>query len=156
VLLDEPTDGLDPVQRDQMLELIRRCGTEFGIDVLLSSHLLEEVERVCDGVVILRDGVVAANGSINELRGIGHGVTIDVDGDPQRLVDQLRRRDVPCRVDAVHVLVDGEDDRTLDAIRDTLADLGLPLRGLRPRRRSLEDVFLGRGDDQDMVEVGVV
>ena len=46
VLLDEPTDGLDPVQRDQMLELIRRCGTEFGIDVLLSSHLLEEVERV--------------------------------------------------------------------------------------------------------------
>ena len=156
VLLDEPTDGLDPVQRDQMLELIRRCGTEFGIDVLLSSHLLEEVERVCDGVVILRDGVVAANGSIDELRGIGHGVTIEVDGDPQRLVDELRRRDVPCRVDAMHVLVDGEDDRTLDTIRDTLADLGLPLRGLRPRRRSLEDVFLGRGEDQDMVEVGVV
>jgi ABC-2 type transport system ATP-binding protein len=156
VLLDEPTDGLDPVQRDQMLELIRRCGTEFGIDVLLSSHLLEEVERVCDGVVILRDGVVAANGSIDELRGIGHGVTIEVDGDPQRLVDELRRRDVPCRVDAMHVLVDGEDDRTLDTIRDTLADLGLPLRALRPRRRSLEDVFLGRGEDHDMVEVGVV
>ena len=71
VLLDEPTDGLDPVQRDEMLELIRRIGTEFGIDVLLSSHLLEEVERVCDAVVILRDGVVAASGSINVLRGRG-------------------------------------------------------------------------------------
>ena len=154
VLLDEPTDGLDPVQRDQMLELIRRCGTEFGIDVLLSSHLLEEVERVCDSVVILRDGVVAANGSINELRGIGHGVTVDIDGDPRAFADELARRDVPCRLDALHVLVDGEDDRTLDTVRDTLADLGLSLRSLTPRRRSLEDVFLGRGEEHD-VEVGV-
>jgi ABC-2 type transport system ATP-binding protein len=154
VLLDEPTDGLDPVQRDQMLELIRRCGTEFGIDVLLSSHLLEEVERVCDSVVILRDGVVAANGSINELRGIGHGVVIDVDGEPQALVDELTRRDVPCRLDVTRVLVASDDDGTLDAIRDALADLGLPLRSLTPRRRSLEDVFLGRGEEHD-VEVGV-
>ncbi|MCB1258808.1 MAG: ABC transporter ATP-binding protein, partial [Acidimicrobiales bacterium] len=46
VLLDEPTDGLDPVQRDDMLALIRRVGTEFGIDVVISSHLLEEVERI--------------------------------------------------------------------------------------------------------------
>jgi len=150
VLLDEPTDGLDPVQRDQMLELIRRCGTEFGIDVLLSSHLLEEVERVCDSVVILRDGVVAANGSIDALRGIGHGLTVDVDGDPRVLVDELARRDVPCRLDAAHVVFDSEDDRTLDAIRDVLADLGLPLRALTPRRRSLEDVFLGRGEEHDV------
>ncbi len=156
VLLDEPTDGLDPVQRDQMLELIRRCGTEFGIDVLLSSHLLEEVQRVCDAVVILRDGVVAADGSINELRGIGHGLTIDVDGDPQRLVDELARRGVASRLDATRVLVETEDDSTLDTIRDAVADLDLPLRALRPRRRSLEDVFLGRGDEQDdAVEVGV-
>ena len=146
VLLDEPTDGLDPVQRDQMLELIRRCGTEFGIDVLLSSHLLEEVERVCDSVVILRDGVVAANGSINELRGIGHGVTVDIDGDPQRLVDELARRGVPCRVDATHVLVDGEDDRTLDidprharrsrpAARAALTTAAAIARGRVPRPR---------------------
>ncbi len=156
VLLDEPTDGLDPVQRDQMLELIRRCGTEFGIDVLLSSHLLEEVQRVCDAVVILRDGVVAADGSINELRGIGHGLTIDVDGDPQRLVDELARRGVASRLDATRVLVETEDDRTLDTIRDAVADLDLPLRALRPRRRSLEDVFLGRGDEHDdVVEVSV-
>ena len=56
LLLDEPTDGLDPVQRDDMLALIRRVGSEFGIDILLSSHLLEEVERVCDSVVILANG----------------------------------------------------------------------------------------------------
>ena len=74
VLLDEPTDGLDPVQRDDMLALIRRIGTEFGIDVLLSSHLLEEVERVCDAAVILADGVVVAAGRIDELTGGDRGL----------------------------------------------------------------------------------
>src|SRR5438270_431682 len=63
LLLDEPTNGLDPVQRESMLDLIRRIGREFGIDVVLSSHLLEEVERVCDGVVILSGGRAVAGPS---------------------------------------------------------------------------------------------
>ena len=79
---------------------------------------------------------------------------IDVDGGPQALIDELARRDVPCRLDVTRVLVDRDDDATLDAIRDALADVGLPLRSLTPRRRSLEDVFLGRGEEHD-VEVGV-
>src|SRR4051795_9605615 len=62
VLLDEPTDGLDPVQRDDMLALIRRIGTEFGINVVLSSHLLEEVERVCDFAVIVGTRRIGATG----------------------------------------------------------------------------------------------
>jgi ABC-2 type transport system ATP-binding protein len=144
VLLDEPTDGLDPVQRDQMLELIRRCGSEFGIDVLLSSHLLEEVERVCDAVVILGDGVVVANGSIEELRGSGAGMLVEVDADTApRLADALIMRGLPATVDGARVLVDTSDDRTLDLIRDTLADCDVALRRLQPRRLSLEDVFLG-------------
>ena len=53
VLLDEPTDGLDPVQRTEMLDLIRRVGTEFGMHIVISSHHLEEVERICDAVVIV-------------------------------------------------------------------------------------------------------
>ena len=61
---------------------------------------------------------------------------------------------MPCRLDVTRVLVAIADDRTLDSIRDALADLELPLRSLVPRRRSLEDVFLGRGEDHD-VEVGV-
>src|SRR5215213_144108 len=69
LLLDEPTDGLDPVQRDEMLGLIRRVGTEYGIDVVLSSHLLEEVERICDAAVILGNGRVVAAGSLDVLRG---------------------------------------------------------------------------------------
>jgi ABC-2 type transport system ATP-binding protein len=143
VLLDEPTDGLDPVQRDQMLELIRRCGTEFGIDVLLSSHLLEEVERVCDAVVILGDGQVVANGSIDELRGGGTGMLVEIDGDPQAFAAELLRRGLHAEVDGSKVLVDSSDDDTLDLIRDALVDCQFGLRRLQPRRLSLEDVFLG-------------
>ena len=56
VLLDEPTNGLDPAGRDDMLELIRRIGTEFGISVVVTSHLLGELERVCDGIVVIDGG----------------------------------------------------------------------------------------------------
>ena len=56
LVLDEPTNGLDPVQRDDLLALVARLGSELGMNVLLSSHLLAEVEQVCDAVVILSDG----------------------------------------------------------------------------------------------------
>lgn len=153
ILLDEPTDGLDPVQRDDMLDLIRRVGTDFGISVLLSSHLLEEVERVCDNVVILRDGVVAASGTITSLRGKSRGVVVELDGSATD-------------VDAVLAAVGGhglqispnlprfevipsdestlEHDQILDIVRDAVA--ANPLVGVRrlsPRTTTLEDVFLG-------------
>ena len=56
LLLDEPTNGLDPAGRDEMLELVHRTGTEFGIAVILASHLLGEIERVCDFLVALDAG----------------------------------------------------------------------------------------------------
>ena len=102
-LLDEPTDGLDPVQRDDMLTLIRRVGTEFGIDIVLSSHLLEEVERVCDSAVILSGGRVVAywddrRADRRRPRGL-----VEVDGDMRMpsstLLRTARRR--PCSVTAV-------------------------------------------------------
>ena len=79
VLLDEPTDGLDPVQRDDMLELIRKVGTDFGIHIMLSSHLLEEVERIADNVVILAGGTVRAAGPLSSLRTGTGGVTAVLD-----------------------------------------------------------------------------
>ena len=69
VFLDEPTDGLDPVQRDEMLLLIRQINDDYGIDVVLSSHLLEEVERICDHVVALDAGRLVAQGSLADLVG---------------------------------------------------------------------------------------
>ena len=69
VVLDEPTNGLDPQGRDEMLELVRRLSRDLGIRVLFSSHVLEDVERTCDAVVVLRDGRVAAQGRICDLLG---------------------------------------------------------------------------------------
>ena len=78
VLLDEPTDGLDPVQRDEMLALIRQISAEYGIDVLLSSHLLEEVERICDNIVALDAGRLVAQGPLASLVGDTTTVTAEL------------------------------------------------------------------------------
>ncbi len=60
VLLDEPTSGLDPAGREEMLAIVRRLSTELGIRVVASSHVLDDIERTCDEVVVLRSGTLAA------------------------------------------------------------------------------------------------
>lgn len=141
LLLDEPTDGLDPVQRDDMLALIRRVGSEFGIDILLSSHLLEEVERVCDSVVILANGTVGHSGTLHDLGSAASGFKVELDTDPEPLAAALVARGAAAAVDGHSLIVSGVDSAS-DLIRDLVADLGLGLRRLEPRRTTLEDVFI--------------
>jgi ABC-2 type transport system ATP-binding protein len=141
LLLDEPTDGLDPVQRDDMLALIRRVGREFGIDILLSSHLLEEVERVCDSVVILANGVVGHSGTLQNLGSAASGLKVELDSDPEPLAAALVARGAAAAVDGHSLIVSGVDSPS-DLVRDLVADLGLGLRRLEPRRTTLEDVFI--------------
>ena len=141
LLLDEPTDGLDPVQRDDMLALIRRVGSEFGIDILLSSHLLEEVERVCDSVVILANGVVGQSGTLSDLESAATGLRVELDTDPQPLAAALTARGAEATIEG-HILTVTGDDAVVDLVRDLVADLGLGLRRLVPSRTTLEDVFI--------------
>jgi ABC-2 type transport system ATP-binding protein len=147
VLLDEPTDGLDPVQRDDMLALIRRVGTEFGIDIVLSSHVLEEVERVCDAAVILSEGRVVAAGTIGELTGIGRGVLVEVDGDAAALANVLRERGADVELDGARLVVnlDAEPGLLYDVVRDAVVVSGVGLRRLTDRTIRLQDVFLEVG-----------
>src|SRR3954454_18953222 len=143
VLLDEPTDGLDPVQRDEMLTLIRRVGTEFGIDVLLSSHLLDEVERVCDAAVIMAGGRVAAAGPLDDLRaGVG-GWVVEVEAGADRLAAVLVAAGAAVTADGPRLVVEGV--ASADVVRDAVAGLGLVRVRLHRRRLSLEDVFLDAG-----------
>jgi ABC-2 type transport system ATP-binding protein len=151
VLLDEPTDGLDPVQRDSMLELIHRIGHEFGITVLLSSHLLEEVERICDDAVILSGGVVAAAGSLDALRGSGEGVALELDGDPAAIeaaLTTIHGTGAHIRVEQRGYVITG-DERLWQIVRDSVADAGASIRRLGRRTVSLEEVFLGVGAAAD-------
>ncbi len=149
VLLDEPTDGLDPVQRDDMLALIRRIGTEFGIHVVVSSHLLEEVERICDAAVILREGQVVASGSMHELTGKGRGVLLEVDERADEVVGRLILMGLEATLDGSRIIIVNPPDLPLgtahDAARDAVAEAGVGIRRLSDRTVSLEDVFLEVG-----------
>ena len=154
VLLDEPTDGLDPVQRDAMLELIHRIGHEFGITVLLSSHLLEEVERICDSAVILSGGVVAASGSLDALRGEGAGVAVEFDGDQQQVDATLTivyETGAQIRPEGRGWVITG-DEHLFRTVRDAIASTGIGVRRLGRRTVSLEEVFLGVGAGADPLQ----
>ncbi len=142
VLLDEPTDGLDPVQRTEMLDLIRRIGSEFGMHIVVSSHHLEEVERICDAVVIVEGGEVVHAGTLADLRRGPDGLVVEVDERADELAALLTDRGLDVTVrDGVLLLAGAAGDH--DAVRDAVADLGVGLRKLAPRGRTLEDVYLG-------------
>jgi len=144
VLLDEPTDGLDPVQRTEMLDLIRRIGSEFGMHIVVSSHHLEEVERICDAVVIVEGGVVVHAGTLADLRRGPEGLLVEVDERADELAALLSGRGFDVTVGGdVLLLAGGEGEH--DAVRDAVAELGVGLRRLAPRGRTLEDVYLGTG-----------
>lgn len=152
VLLDEPTDGLDPVQRDDMLALIQRVGSEYGISIVLSSHLLEEVERICDHVVIIAGGVVIESGNIGEMRGDRTGVLVELDGGHDLVADQLRAAGLAVEIDGRKLLVDAPPQADVDPywihdrVRDVVVGAGVGLRRLTDQTVSLEDVFLESND----------
>jgi ABC-2 type transport system ATP-binding protein len=150
VFLDEPTDGLDPTQRETMLDLIRRVGSEFGISVLLSSHLLDEVERTCDRIVMLDGGKVVLEGPIAELRGGTRGVRVELDRPADALAAAATARGFPATVDGPRVAIalpDGVADPTalLVLVRDEVAASGAGIRRLEQEVRTLEDLFLEIG-----------
>jgi ABC-2 type transport system ATP-binding protein len=141
LLLDEPTNGLDPAGRDEMLALVRRTGTEFGIAVIVASHLLGEIERVSDYLVAIDAGHLlhaAPLGTFTERTGY---LAVEVEEGEERLAAALAAGGLTPAVDGRTVVVPIEDERPYDIVRDALADLGLPLVRLEQRRKGLEDLF---------------
>jgi ABC-2 type transport system ATP-binding protein len=144
VLLDEPTDGLDPMQRKEMLALIRRIGTEFGVHIVVSSHHLEEVEQICDAVVIVEGGEAVQAGRLADLQRGQEGLVVEVDERDDELASILQAHGFAVTIDEGVLVLEGGDN-AYDAVRDAVADLGVGLRRLESRGRSLEDVYLGAG-----------
>lgn len=148
IVLDEPTDGLDPVQRDEMLNIIVQVNRTFGIDVMLSSHVLEEVERVCDHVVAMAEGKLVAQGSMAELAGVSGGVElelVEIDDRPGS-IDDVAARLVAAGA-SVHrhgstlSIVGSSDDELFALAARTVASAGARVRRLGQRRRTLDDIF---------------
>jgi ABC-2 type transport system ATP-binding protein len=148
VFLDEPTAGLDPVGREEMLALVRKTYREFGISVLLSSHLMADVERTCDRIVVMRGGRVEHAGEVGQFTRETESVFLEVDTNRERLVAALERRGVGVRPDpslrsgqAGGLVIEGPDASVYDQVRDALVEAEAPLRRMAPRRHVLTELF---------------
>ncbi|HET9755785.1 MAG TPA: ABC transporter ATP-binding protein [Candidatus Limnocylindrales bacterium] len=141
LLLDEPTNGLDPAGRDEMLALVKRTGTEFGIAVVVASHLLGEIERVCDHLVAVDAGRLIKSAPLTTFTERTGVLAVDVEEGASALADALVAAGLQAVADGRTVLVELVDDRPWDIVRDAVADLGLPLVRMEQRRRGLEELF---------------
>ena len=143
VLLDEPTAGLDPIGREDMLNLIRRIGKEFGISILLSSHLMGDVERTCDRIIVLEGGKVIRSGVVSGFTEETETIFIEVGDHRDELVAELYKRGIRTELDGIAVLVQKPTDEQFDAIRDAIVSSGARLRRMAPQRQLLTDIFRG-------------
>jgi len=142
VFLDEPTNGLDPAGRDEMLELIGRTGRDLGISIVMATHLLGEIERVCDQLIVIDAGRLLHHGPLTDFTAATLTLEVEVVADAALLAARLDTHGLTNRVDGRTVLVSTTgDEAPFDLIRDAIVDLGLGLVRMQQRRRSLEDLF---------------
>jgi ABC-2 type transport system ATP-binding protein len=147
VFLDEPASGLDPMGREEMLALIRKTNREFGINLLFSSHIMGDVERVCDRILMLDRGRVVHHGEVSSFTRETETVYVEVTAREDEFVAALRQRQVEARLEGTTVVVPEVVDERYDRIRDALVASGAPLRRLAPRRRTLAELF--HADDSE-------
>ncbi|MEW6477329.1 MAG: ABC transporter ATP-binding protein [Actinomycetota bacterium] len=150
-LLDEPTAGLDPTGREEMLALVARLAS-FGISVLLATHLLDDVAKVCDHVLMLDAGRLVVAGPTETLLQQTGKLTVEVNVGLGRLASALSERGLTVVSDdsvsadgeggSLDVVVGTDPGPVLDTIRDTLAELQLPLQRLSSRAASLDEAFV--------------
>ena len=151
LLLDEPTNGLDPAGRTAMLELIGRIGTEFGISIVVASHLLGEIERICDHLVAIDGGRLLRAASITSFTQASQVLAVEVEEGLPRLQAELAARGLVATIQrgggqpgtgpGRTLLVPLGGDYTYDVVRDCVADLALPLCRLEQRRHQVEELF---------------
>jgi len=143
LFLDEPTNGMDPKGREEMLELIRDLAHNKGVNLILSSHLLPDVEYTCDHVVVLHQARVATQGPIDELKGPrGSVFELRVKGDRvafAHVLDAAGMMSKAAEEDIMRVFV--PDEKGALALFQLAAREGMQVRHLRPSLPTLEDVF---------------
>jgi ABC-2 type transport system ATP-binding protein len=144
LLLDEPTNGLDPAGRDAMLVLIHRIGTEFGISVVVCSHLLGEVERICDSLVAIDAGHLLRADTVSAMTTVRDVLAVEVSEGTEELAARLAQLGLQVRRDGRSLLVPLEKDATYDQILTAVAELDLPLHRLDQRRHRVAELFATR------------
>ena len=141
LLLDEPTNGLDPAGRTAMLDLIARIGAEFGISIVVASHLLGEIEQICDQLVAIDGGRLLRADTISSFTQASAVLLVEVDEGTEQLRAELARHGLAPVPYQKALLVALAGEATFDIVRDAVADLGLPLGRMEQRRHRLEELF---------------
>jgi ABC-2 type transport system ATP-binding protein len=148
LLLDEPTNGLDPAGRTAMLELIARIGAEFGISILVASHLLGEIEQICDHLVAIDAGRLLRADTMTSFTQASQVLAVEVEEGMAELQAELAARGLAATARQRVLLVPLGGDDTYDVVRDAVADLALPLCRLEQRRHQVEELFRDEGEVQ--------
>ena len=150
LLLDEPTNGLDPAGRDEMLGLIERIGRDFGITVVVASHLLGEIERVAGWLIAIDAGRLLRTAPLTSFTERTGQLVVETEEAADQLAERLTARGLTATATGRTMLVEiasagsGEFD-VFDAVRDEAVALGLPLVRIEHRRHQLEDLFRDEG-----------
>lgn len=146
LLLDEPTNGLDPAGREDMLELIRSVSHGKGVNVLVSSHLLPDIERVCDRVVVVMGGQLRAQGSIQDLKKIeGRPVDVELREPNPAFVSEIQGKGGQIegpKFATYRVILPGMPDEVMQVVMHAAKSSKSQVRGFTVAERSLEDAFL--------------
>jgi ABC-2 type transport system ATP-binding protein len=143
LFLDEPTNGLDPKGRDDMLALIKDITQRHGISVVLSSHLLPDVEAVCRNVVVMNKGAVVAQGGLKALQEVdGREWVVRIKGDEAAFTKALTRRKGRVARDDHHLKVRLEGKAESDLIFEAAREANVQIRHFMPKRSSLEELFM--------------
>ncbi|HEV7240526.1 MAG TPA: ABC transporter ATP-binding protein [Thermoanaerobaculia bacterium] len=153
LLLDEPTDGVDPVGRREIRDILR-AEADRGVAVLLNSHLLSEIERTCDRVAVLRDGKVAAFGTVKDLTQKSATYKMVASPIDDSLVASFRETGAGVERVNGHMVLSVTDVPHLNALVDQLRARGGMLNELTPVRETLEDVFVDLVRAEEGVSVG--
>ncbi len=148
VLLDEPTAGLDPGGRQDMLDLIRSTGRDFGISIVLSSHLMGDVERTCERVIVLDAGLVMRTGPVAGFLEETETLIIELAEGATALATALAQRGLATRAEGRTLILDGATGADYDTVRDAVVESGALLYRLAPERHSLTEIFVPPADGE--------
>ncbi len=143
VILDEPTSGLDPAGRAEMLAIVRRLSRELSIQVLVSSHVLEDIEATCDEVVVLREGRLAAQQDVTASPPRGP-VALHTTGDLSTFAALLNAQGIATSPNLIgDIRIENADDTMLDLVRDLAALHDIGIVRLADDGNALEDAVIG-------------
>jgi ABC-2 type transport system ATP-binding protein len=143
LILDEPTNGMDPAGREELLELSRDLAHNKGMSLLFSSHLLPDIEAVCDHVVVLGSGKLLIEGQIHQLKHVHHHCfEVRLKSDGSRFAHRLAELGCPTKVQDDLLVVEIPEGSSPQMLWQLARDEQQQIRFLRPQRSTLEEVFL--------------